>query len=176
MNRIAISALATVAVLGSSAGIGVAWAESHHHDGSHADRHGTAVAFGPTSYDGLRLGMDVHEIRAAGGTTREPRPEVCTTVTLPSHGGDKHASDGLVSKKAGLAYVVTTDPRATTPEGIHVGSTRAEAEAAYPHAEKAPDFWIAPVPGHRGVSYMWGYRHGRVSGLSMELDTQDCAG
>ena len=175
MNRIAISALATVAVLGSSAGIGVAWAESHH-DGAPGDRHGSAVAFGPTSYDGLRLGMDAGEIRAAGGTTREPRPEMCARVRLPRDHGDAHASDGLVSKKVGLAYVVTTDARATTPEGIHVGSTRAEAEAAYPRAAKAPDFWIAPAPGHRGVSYMWGYRHGRVSGLSMELDTQDCAG
>ncbi|HEX7738206.1 MAG TPA: hypothetical protein VF426_01010 [Marmoricola sp.] len=185
MNRI-VAAVATTAVIGSSVGVGVAWADSHH-DSTHsttptpgpapAVHHGSGtVPFGPTSYDGLRLGMDAAQIRAAGGSAGRPTPEVCAPVTLPGRAVRRSVSEGSLSKEAGLAYLVTTDPRATTPEGIHIGSTRAQVEAAYPRAQKAPAYWFVTVPGHPSVWYMWGYRHGRVSGLTMELPRHACAG
>lgn len=183
MDRFAIATAAAALVAGASGGVAVAHAADHdagHDSGSAtADHDVTArvksTAFGPTGYDGLRLGMRAAEIRKAGGTVRrDPRSAPCEAARLPGSTSNKAAVDGWVSKSVGLAYITTTDPSARTPEGIHVGSTRAEAEAAYPHAVKAVDFWSAPVPGHPGTSYWWGYQHGKVAALTLVVDKDHC--
>lgn len=128
------------------------------------------ATFGPEGYDGVRLGMRGAEVRAAGVVVRARGG--CADLVLP--GVAAGVGGGLLSSTVGVALITTTERHVVTPEGIHVGSTLAQVQAAYPHLHRAPDFWAVGVPGHPGTSYWLGFRHGRLGGLTLVLDRQNC--
>jgi len=135
-----------------------------------------ADRFGPDGYDGVELGTSAAQVRAAGSTvTDDGADAVCDGLRLRRDHLRAGEVSGFVSRRFGVALITAPNAAATTPEGIHDGSTRAEVRAAYPDAKRYPDFWSVAVPGRPGASYWWWYADGRLINLSLVLDVQDCA-
>ncbi|WP_034267560.1 hypothetical protein [Haloechinothrix halophila] len=126
---------------------------------------------GPDGYRSLRLGMSYDEIRETGmlADPDAPPPRDCVRYRLAKD--DVAVRAILVSENVGLAAVVAN--RASTPEGIAVGSTREQLERAY-DATEADDPAQYEIPTGAGGYYLFRVDDDRVSALSLVADEQDC--
>ncbi|MPY99828.1 MAG: hypothetical protein GEU97_17905 [Actinophytocola sp.] len=129
------------------------------------------IQIGPDGYRSLRLGMSYDEIRATGmlAAQDDPPPKNCARYRLS--GADVAVRHILVSERVGLAAVVAN--KASTPEGVTIGSTRAELERTYDAAE-ADDPKNYLIPTGKGGHYLFRVDGDRVSELSLVANNQDC--
>ena len=138
---------------------------------SAAARHGSEV-LGPVGYRKLRLGMSraqvvrTHQARVAKRGT-------CSTLRLRAH----PKAGGYVSARHGLVAIFAAGPM-HTPEGIRVGSTRAQVRAAYPHLRDGANGSYTRVPGNRRAEYLFEFRgtgpRAKAYELALASRTQDC--
>lgn len=139
--------------------------------------------FGPGTVEGLRLRMTQAQVEAAGGTVRWPEsPEGCGSVYLPGTAPEAGDLNGYISDRGVVAlYPVTfandgedRRPRMSTPEGIGIGSSRAEVERAYPDGTFVAirGAWMVPL-GDRG-RYRFDFADGKVAAMSLEATDQNC--
>lgn len=135
------------------------------------DETSARLQLGPEGYRSLRLGMSYDEIRETGmlADPNTPPPSDCVRYQLAE--GDVAVRDILVSENVGLAEVVAN--RASTPEGIAVGSTREQLERTY-DATEADDPAQYEIPTGAGGYYLFRVDGDRVSELSLVADEQDC--
>ena len=147
-----------------------------------------ADAFGPTGFDGITLGMSLDEVKATDAATfpdGEGEAGACVWFTFVNAPGEESDSatpdpsmtsyDGLIGPK-GVELLVAREGM-KTPEGIELGSTKAEALAAYPNAEFRSDFgnYRAHVEGQpNDAAFFFTLRGGKVSNLNISLDTPQC--
>ncbi|MPY78367.1 MAG: hypothetical protein GEV04_07695 [Actinophytocola sp.] len=126
---------------------------------------------GPDGYRALRLGMSYDEIRATGMLADQdgPPPNNCARYRLS--GADVAVRHILVSENVGLAAVVAN--KARTPEGVTIGSTRAELERTYDAAE-ADDPGKYLIPTGKGGYYLFRVDGERVSELALVANKHDC--
>ncbi|MFI9380987.1 hypothetical protein [Kutzneria sp. NPDC052558] len=138
-----------------------------------------ALAFGPTTVLGLRLGMSAAEAMATGLIRPNPMaPNAAGCVGYDWAGGVGAQPYALVfSPKDGLVRIGGLAD-AVTPEGIHDGSSAADVRVAYPlqttpHAAGSGE-WVAPAPGNPNAHYWILFSGSVVSDLRLELAVQDC--
>lgn len=126
---------------------------------------------GPEGYRSLRLGMSYDEIRETGmlADPKSPPPRNCVRYRLAE--GDAAVRAILVSENVGLVALVAN--RASTPEGIAVGSTREQLERAYDATEADDPARYEIATGAAGY-YLFRVDGDRVSELSLVADEQDC--
>lgn len=126
---------------------------------------------GPEGYRSLRLGMSYDEIRETGmlADPNSPPPRDCVRYRLVKD--DLAVRAILVSENGGLVSIVAN--RASTPEGIAVGSTRERLERTY-DATEAADPAQYEIPTGAGGYYLFRVDGDRVSELSLVADEQDC--
>lgn len=145
--------------------------------GSSAPATGTSSppALGPGGYGPLRLGQDGREAEATGLVTLEGGPgETCASMTVL--GGDRRHTVGVgyISPAHGVVAIFARNGTAT-PEGIHLGSTKAEVMAAYPEGRyDAHRYWTVPLSDH--VVYQIAMPEGTVEELGLVDLRQDCFG
>ena len=143
----------------------------------------TEGAFGPVSFDGIRIGMTMDELKASGRGSfpdGEGDGQSCVwfsyaNAPAESESPDVASYDGTVGPK-GVELIAAREGM-KTPEGISLGSTKAEALAAYPMAKLRPDYgnYRAHVAGQpEDVAYFFTIRGGQVRNLNVSLDTPQC--
>ncbi|MEV6842322.1 hypothetical protein [Actinoplanes sp. NPDC051411] len=96
--------------------------------------------------------------------------------------GEGAGDDGIVMLSGNLGVeIIDAYPGVSTPEGIHIGSTRAQMLKAYPDwrpvAEQDPNAdgrGLPKVPGNSGAVYRIVTYKGKVVQLTLQLVHQDC--
>ncbi|MFN8106244.1 MAG: hypothetical protein U0R21_00465 [Nocardioidaceae bacterium] len=147
-----------------------------------------ADAFGPTGFDGITLGMSLDDVKATDAATfpdGEGEGGACVWFTFVNAPGEESDSvtpdpsmtsyDGLIGPK-GVELLAAREGM-KTPEGIELGSTKAEALAAYPNAKFRSDYgnYRAHVEGQPSdAAYFFTIRGGKVRNLNISLDTPQC--
>lgn len=139
--------------------------------------------FGPVSVAGVSLGMTLDQLRTSGAATfpdGEGDGQGCVWfgfANLPEEGLEEGMGsyDGTVGPN-GVELLAAREGM-KTPEGIGLGSTKAEALAAYPMAKFQPDYgnYRAHVAGQpEDVAYYFSIRGGKVRNLNISPDTPQC--
>lgn len=95
---------------------------------------GSADVLGPKGYQDLELGQTFQEAMATGKVTKEEGGEGFG-YALTGHA----STTFCLTPEGGLMAILSSDPALQTPEGIGVGSTRAEVLGAYPKAAGYPE-------------------------------------
>ncbi|SFQ45697.1 hypothetical protein SAMN05421810_107290 [Amycolatopsis arida] len=132
----------------------------------------SAPVLGPDGYGPLRLGMSFQAaVRTGMLATSEdaaPPPDDCGEYRLTE--GTKAIQQVTISGSRGVVYFAASG--ATTPEGVGVGSSVAELEAAYPNLAADPHGMTAPAgPGAR---YYFGTKGATVTVLHLVADQPGC--
>lgn len=140
-------------------------------------------AFGPTGFDGIEIAMDLDALKATGNATfpdGEGDGQSCvwfSFVNAPAESDDPEMAsyDGTIGPK-GVELIAAREGM-KTPEGIELGSTKAEALAAYPDAQFRSDYGnyrvhMADQP--KRVAYFFTIRGGKVRNLNLSVDTPQC--
>jgi hypothetical protein len=136
---------------------------------------------GPTGIGPLKLGMTRAQAEATGIVNKFISPadtnSVCpwqSTVRHPSGIG----SQVYISTKLGVAIIEAAGPL-KTPDGIGIGSSRADVLRAYPGfrlidgtVDNGKGF--AKVPGNSNASYHFAFQNGTVYYLVLAISNQDC--
>jgi hypothetical protein len=114
-------------------------------DGFAGDCYGPKEVLGPDADYGLRLGMTMDEVRAAGGTVSEASndgTDFCRTVNpkdvpeVVDENGSTHVVGYLsVDPDRGVVALFAQENQ-VTPRGIRIGSSVHELKAAYPEATR----------------------------------------
>jgi hypothetical protein len=107
-----------------------------------------AGSFGPDGTGTLQLGMSKAEVVAAGERVGSVYAgTACAAMSGPRPSAASNGIDGLVHRTFGLVQI-NAHPDDITPERISLGSTYAEAKAAYPALHREGDSWVVPLRGH----------------------------
>lgn len=135
-----------------------------------------SAVFGPQGAGPLRLGMTTEEVEAAGfvtidGAPHEGYPQGCRLV-----GGAavEQRLTGMISPTQGLERIEVGDDE-RTPDGIGSGSTATEVATAY-DIEVGPGDLVRVTASAKSDYVLRLDGEGRVYGLAVELNAQDCTG
>lgn len=138
--------------------------------------HRPAQILGHTGVGPLTIGDSAREARAAGATLQGRASDACRGVVLPGREEQQDSTDGYLERGRGVVAIFAREGMRTT-EGVRLGSTLREAEAAYPRLTALSDngYRYVMLPDHR--AYQLGFdRSGTVDELLL-LDTrQGCFG
>lgn len=132
---------------------------------------------GSRGYGPVHLGMSLTAAKRTGTikVTRKPDSGTpCTTFRLRAD----HDVTGFISPAHGVVAIFPGD-RASTPDGIHVGSSRAATRKAYPQLRKEVNGWYArlsPQGAQPEVDYRFTFKHGTgpVDAMFLQRSDQDC--
>jgi hypothetical protein len=131
---------------------------------------------GPDGYGKVKLGMSYAAAKATGAIKESEKSEPgCSAYELIIGG----VSDGYlgISKARG---VETIGPvlKASTPEGVSVGTTVAKVKTAYPSLDdgvlKELGHTLVAVPGNSKAQYRLGFKNGKVEMISLQREDQSC--
>lgn len=132
---------------------------------------------GPYGYGNLKLGMSATKAKATGRIARKPVGDSakCTGWDLKENPYPNYRVGMYISKKYGLAMIVAPTGL-KTPQGIGIGSTRAQLKAAYPDLRRGPGGYpTAGVPGNKKARYLFYVSlKNKVAGMSLVLAKHDC--
>jgi hypothetical protein len=152
-------------------------------DGFAGDCYGPKEVLGPETDYGLKLGMTIDEVRAAGGTVSEPSSDgsdYCRTVN-PKGVPDVVDADGStnivgylsVQPDRGVVALFAQKDQ-VTPRGIRIGSSVQEMKAAYPEATRG-GFGSYYVTIDDTSRYRFDVDGAEIRSISLVLDgTQGC--
>lgn len=138
-----------------------------------------AVMFGPTTVNGLRLGMTAGEAVATGlVTARSGSTTAAGCLGYDWAGRPSHspAYPLLFSPKYGLVRIGGLS-EAETPEGIYDGSTDDDVQGVYPDqagSHMGTGEWVTSVPGNANAHYWFILADHVVTDMRLELAVQDC--
>jgi hypothetical protein len=159
---------------------------NHQHTGTHKapppstdtepEPPGNPMAFGPSGFDGVSLGMTQADAEATGVITQNRVPDGAPGCTgYDWTGFSRPPSDYVViiSATAGVARI-TSLTNAVTPEGIYRGVGLNKLRAAYPDGTGDDYEWVAPVPGNPQARYDFVLEDGRVSFMRLDVVGSEC--
>ncbi|WP_239137119.1 hypothetical protein [Sphaerisporangium rufum] len=130
--------------------------------------------FGPFGYGGVRLGMTLKQARATGRVVLKMRDGgACSGWDLKAHPTGRGSVGLYISKKRGVA-VIAAPKGVRNPQGIKIGSTKAQLKKAYPKIKFGEFDPQVTVPGNKKAVFYFGVAHGKVEGMGLLLKTQDC--
>lgn len=134
------------------------------------------TALGPFGYGKVKLGMSFKKAKATGKVILKQgdRDSTCSGWDLKAFPTGKRSVGMYLSKKRGVAVIFAVKGM-MTPEGIGIGSTMKQVRKAYPKVRN--HFGLNPyvsVPGNSKAYYTFFADKGRLEGLSLALDYQDC--
>ena len=138
-----------------------------------------ALMFGPTTVNGLRLGMTAGEAVATGLVTARSGSTTatgCQGYDWAGRASHAPAYPLLFSPKYGLVRIGGL-PEAETPEGIYDGSTDDDVKAVYPDqagSHMGTGEWVTAVPGNPPARYWLIIPDHVVPDMRLELAVQDC--
>jgi hypothetical protein len=148
-------------------------------DGFAGECAGPKAVLGPESDAGIRLGMSMDEVRAAGGTVSPPSSDgldYCRTVN-PKGLPDTKGADGsgsvvgylsLQPDRGVVALFAQKDQ--VTPRGIRVGDLLENFKKAYPEATKTGFGWYRVAIDDQSHYRFDVDRRGVIQNISLELD------
>jgi len=155
----------------------VSWQSGAEADGGAVAHHRKSETLGPVGYRKLRIGMTRAQVRRTHQARISGRDGVCSTIRLRAHRSGRNQVSGFVSDRFGLVAIFAQGPM-HTPAGIHVGSTRKQVRAAYPHLRNAVDGSYATVRGHRRLAYEFLFQgagpKAKVYEMALMRKRQDC--
>jgi hypothetical protein len=143
--------------------------------------HSTPTILGHDGFGALKLGMSSKKAQATGLITPWTGTAAagCSLYSrLKGSSGDR----GRVyfSGSTGVE-IIDAYPGISTPEGIHIGSTKAQVFRAYPDWTNAQDqdpkadgIGGADVPGNSKAFYRIWIKNGKVIELTLQLGTENC--
>lgn len=133
-------------------------------------------ALGPYGYGKVKLGMSTKKARATGEIVLKMAAGEgsCSGWDLKAHPTGKNSVGLYISKQFGVA-VIFAPKGVKTPRGIGIGSTMKQVKKAYPRL-KTPLGGIpyVSVPGNAKAYYAFFPDKGKLEGLAIGLDTQNC--
>ncbi|NUT40810.1 MAG: hypothetical protein HOV86_12560 [Thermoactinospora sp.] len=136
-----------------------------------------ATTFGPHGYGKVKLGMSLKQAKATKKIVLKMRGEGggCSGWDLKAHPTGKDSVGLYISRNVGVAGIFAWKG-AKTPEGIGLGSTKAQLKKAYPKLKTAASgFPMVSVPGNSKAYYLFLLNSkGKVREMGLALDTQDC--
>jgi hypothetical protein len=148
-------------------------------DGFAGECAGPKAVLGPESDAGLRLGMSMDEVTAAGGTVSPPAADggdYCRTVN-PKGLPDTKGADGSTSTVGYLSLqpdrgvvALFAQKDQVTSRGIRVGDLLDALEKAYPEATKTGFGWYRVAIDDRSHYRFDIDRRGVIQSISLELD------
>lgn len=134
------------------------------------------MAFGPTSFDGVSLGMAQADAEATGVITKNATSDAITGCTGYDWTGIERPAGEyavLISDATGVVRISGLS-NAVTPEGIYHGVSAEKVRAAYPDGSGDDTSWLAPVPGNPSLRYVFSFTDARVSSLQLLMPGSDC--
>ncbi|MBO0843485.1 MAG: hypothetical protein J2O46_09890, partial [Nocardioides sp.] len=134
----------------------------------------------PNSYHGVEIGMTLAQVKATGATVIKIEADQggCTLVRSQGSTAPAGEPDVTLSPSGRVSDLAADGTSAVTPDGIRLGSSKADVLKAWPKAQHTPDFWVAPVPGNAKAQYLFDFdtAHGTLAGLLLtSTDRDDCA-
>lgn len=132
---------------------------------------GNPVAFGPSSFDGLSLGMTTAEAEATGVITPNGPPEGgCASYAFTAAPGD----DAVIISETGGVERIGSLTNAVTPEGVYRGVSFDKVRATYPDGSGDESEWDVPVPGNPQARYAIRLDGRRVASMRLDLVGASC--
>lgn len=120
--------------------------------------------------------MGKEEAAATGLVSFSDPVNGCTPIYPARYGDASGGPHGYLSATDGLAAAFAQGDM-HTPEGVRVGSTRAQVDALAPGLTAVNDEetnFVYPVSGRDDRSYTIAFVDGRVSQLGLNLDSFPC--
>lgn len=135
------------------------------------------MAFGPSGFDGLTLGMTAEQAEATGVITPNAAPVLASGCKGYNYTGmprPAYEYSVIISDKYGVVRIAALG-NGVTPEGIFLGVTEEKVRSTYPAATGTPGAeWDAGVPGNPQARYRFLVDSGKVWQMRLELAEQDC--
>ena len=131
---------------------------------------------GPNGIGALQLGMTRQQAEATGLVEPFKKNPVSDACLWTSHLREASSKYGTVmhSETLGIA-AINAYPGLKTPEGVELGSTKAEVGRAYPKWNEGDGYrGSADVPGNSKAEYRIVIEGGKVTELTLQYDKQDC--
>lgn len=138
------------------------------------------AVLGPVGYKTLHLGQSQPDAEATGLLVDKQVGETCTYYSLHPDEGQHNPGSGVFVERSKGVVVIGGTSLSHTPEGITLGTPRADVEAAYDELTPVPPHdWIVTtdVPGDdTGSTYRFAFdEDGVVSDFALEAaDTEGC--
>jgi hypothetical protein len=137
----------------------------------------SSSTLGPFGYEGVKLGMSAKTAKATGKIVLKMKASAgsCSGWDLKSHPTGRDAIGLYISQKQGVAMIFASKG-VKTPQGIGIGSTKAQLKHAYPKLKTAASgFPTVSVPGNSKAYYYFLLSHGKIYEMGLALNKQDCA-
>ncbi|MDP4503730.1 hypothetical protein [Nonomuraea turcica] len=136
------------------------------------------ATLGPYGYGNLKLGMSAAKAKATGRIVRKSVGDHarCTGWDLKENPYPNYRVGMYISQKYGVTMIVAPSGL-KTPQGIGIGSTRAQLKTAYPDLRRGPGGYpTAGVPGNKKALYLFyvSNKTNQVAGMTLVLAKHDC--
>ncbi|WP_336204514.1 hypothetical protein [Nonomuraea sp. LPB2021202275-12-8] len=134
------------------------------------------TTLGPYGYGKVKLGMSAKKARATGRIVFKLAggEGSCSGWDLKAHPSGRNSVGLYISRKRGVA-VIFAPKGVRTPEGIGIGSTMSQVKRAYPRLKTSmTGGHSVSVPGNSKAYYAFFESKGRLEGVALGLDSQDC--
>ena len=126
---------------------------------------------GPNGYGPLQLGMTADQADATNGLVLANSDGPCQLFTLAGFPSIADHTDGYLTAANGLESIFAR-PGMRTPQGISIGSTRAELLTAYAHLVGGDAYLAAPASDT--ARYEFGLDGDKVVSVALALVNQSC--
>jgi hypothetical protein len=137
------------------------------------------ATIGPSSYNGLALGMPAQVAESTGAIVANSEPtssKGCLGYDYKGSPNQPNHYSVLISPNVGVVRIAGRSD-AITPEGLTVGAPESEMKRLYPtpsNGHRGTDEWVTAVPANSAAQYWIIVRNQSVAEIRIELKSQDC--